>query len=55
MKKNVVKEDLLATETCLKCGHRWFKRTVSPLRCPKCTTFRWNKPQFKKKQATQKV
>jgi len=54
-KKNETKDELLATETCLRCGHRWLKRTNKPLRCPACTSFKWNKPQFKKKQTTQKA
>lgn len=32
------------TECCTRCGFSWNKRTNSPLKCPKCGSYAWNKP-----------
>jgi primosomal protein N' len=28
-------------ETCLKCGHKWIRRTFKPKRCPSCDSTVW--------------
>ena len=29
---------------CLRCGHVWVSRTDEPKRCPRCSSYLWNKP-----------
>ncbi len=28
-------------KTCGRCGHTWCSHTDSPVRCPRCGTYRW--------------
>jgi len=37
-------------ETCLRCGHDWYKRTPKkPKVCPKCKTPYWDSKKLKTK------
>ena len=33
---------------CLRCGHKWVARTEKPMRCPKCTSPKWNEKRKEK-------
>jgi len=30
-------------EKCLKCEHEWISRIDTPMQCPKCKSYNWNK------------
>ena len=37
---------------CLRCGHEWVPRYGMgdpPGRCPRCKTFRWDRPPHRRK------
>lgn len=33
---------------CLKCGHEWKPKKTTPLACPKCKRYDYNKKEVKK-------
>lgn len=33
---------------CKRCGHHWLPRTKTPIRCPKCHSFKWREEKKKK-------
>ena len=36
----------ISLQQCLRCGHRWFPRSLTlPLVCPSCTSAYWNRPR----------
>lgn len=40
------------TLTCLRCGHSWIRRKVTPPKnCPKCISPYWNKPRQRGKRS----
>lgn len=43
------------TLTCLRCGHSWIRRKVTPPKnCPKCISPYWNKPRQRAKKSDKK-
>jgi|GEM_PF-2011971 len=42
----------IVTLTCLRCGHSWIRRKVTPPKnCPKCISPYWNKPRQRGKRS----
>ena len=35
-------EGTLPTATCKRCGHHWVVRTLSPVECPSCRSYKWD-------------
>ena len=40
------KGTMMKTNTCTRCGHKWYPRTPErPRVCPKCKSPYWDKPR----------
>lgn len=55
MKNIDVNELFIFKQVCPKCGHKWFPRTNTPKRCPRCQKWLTNRIEdeeaFKEKEA----